>query len=487
MTLRLKVLLLSIIPLIVSALLTGLVIWHQANKLTETQLAAIEHNLLQARKQELVQYMDLVTTALSPMYRHTDSRDLVSQTRARHLLDRMRYGNDGYFFAYDYNGTNMVHPKQAFRVGQNWLDYQDPAGTRVINDLIEVAKTGGGFVSYLWEKPSTGEISEKISYAIGLPKWQWMIGTGLYVDDITTEMQTIKGQVGDGIRDAFVLIGGVTLAAVAIVFVAGLLIQMHEQKIADTQLRALTGRIIAAQEEERARVARELHDGVSQILVSARFALERALLTSDREAAEGNSSAPDGAKVGEMAGATAGAKASAQDALDRLGLAMQEIRRVSRDLRPSVLDDLGLVAALEGLLDDFETRTGIEVAWDADVPALAANANAVSQDAKTALYRVAQEALTNIERHARADLVTVKLDQNRAQLRLTVSDDGVGLPSEEGKSPRHGLGLRNMHERMEQIGGQMQIISRRGLGTKLKASAPMSLATSWKSRENMHA
>lgn len=206
---------------------------------------------------------------------------------------------------------------------------------------------------------------------------------------------------------------------------SGLFINIRERRLADAKLKQLTQRVFDTQEEERGRVARELHDGISQILVGVKYALDvtrRRLAQNDDRAGE-----------------------TLDKGIDNLGQAINEVRRISRDLRPGVLDDLGLGPAIRALTDDFRARTGIETRFETVV-----FRNRLSQEAKIALYRIAQEALTNVERHSGATHVTVNLRGHRAGGTLRIEDDGCGI-EESRRSYRSGIGLRNMQERMEQL------------------------------------
>ncbi|MFN3876439.1 MAG: sensor histidine kinase, partial [Flavobacteriales bacterium] len=138
------------------------------------------------------------------------------------------------------------------------------------------------------------------------------------------------------------------------------------------------------------------------------------------------------------------------------------IRRISHDLRPGVLDDLGLTAALEALTDSFAERTGVAVELKS-----VAFKNMILPEARTALYRVAQEALTNIERHANATRVRVIITSAGHGPQMLIEDDGQGfIPPPAGRSSR-GLGLRNMQERMEHFGGSLEVRTT-SKGTTLK-------------------
>ena len=210
-------------------------------------------------------------------------------------------------------------------------------------------------------------------------------------------------------------------------------------------MKKLTQRIVDTQEEERGRVARELHDGISQILVSARYALD---LTAKR-----------------IASADARAGESLKKGLVSLTTAIQEVRRISRDLRPGALDDLGLGPALKTLTDEFSERTGIASELETVV-----FRNRLDEDAKIALFRIAQEALTNIERHSDADTVGIRLFGHRGGATLRIRDNGTGFGQDKVKG---GLGLRNMQERVEQLGGTFRLLSSKD-GTVVEADVPLS-------------
>jgi len=162
----------------------------------------------------------------------------------------------------------------------------------------------------------------------------------------------------------------------------------------------------------------------------------------------------------------------AQGDLDRgiahLSGAINEVRRISRDLRPGALDDLGLGPALKALIEDFGKRTGVATEFDTVV-----FRNRLDDDAKIALYRVAQEALTNIERHSRASTVSISLRGHSRGATLRITDDGQGIEAtRSAPSTGAGLGLRNMQERVEQLDGSLRILSAT-TGTVIEATVPL--------------
>src|SRR5437867_3250802 len=196
------------------------------------------------------------------------------------------------------------------------------------------------------------------------------------------------------------------------------------------QLEQLTHQLLRAQEDERRRIARELHDQAGQVLTAVKIELD---LEGRREASE------------------------------MVGQALAQVRDLSNLLRPSVLDDLGLLPALRGLVEDFTRRTRIEASLEClgAVPAL-------PSEVQVALYRVLQEALTNVARHADARRVRVRLEYDPARVSLKVEDDGRGLP---GRLTPH-LGLLGIRERVTTLGGTLVIEGAPGAGFRVQADIP---------------
>jgi two-component system NarL family sensor kinase len=452
-----QVLALATLPLIIAILVITALVTSQSSDLAQTSIKAFEQNMLQAKKKELVSYTNLALSAIEPIYSVAGVDDLVAQKKAKEIISLLSYSTDGYFFVYDFEGNNLVHPTQPFRVGKNWIDLEDPDGDRVIENLIIIAKAGGGFHPYKWEKPSSKEVADKLSYAVALNKWNWMIGTGLYIDDVIEQTANADEELRENINRTFIIIALITVPAVIAVFLTGIFLNLHERKMADEKLKLLTQRIIDTQEEERSRIARELHDGISQNLVGVGYVLDLAkhkVKNSENDALE-----------------------TIEKSTKNLGDAIKEVRRISHDLRPSLLDDLGLGAALESLTSGFSEHTGINVKLKT-----VAFKNLLPDDAKTALYRVAQEALTNIERHANASEVNINIISNQNGLEMIIADNGNGFLDNKNKKST-GLGLRNMMERMEHFSGSLKVQTDAS-GTKLIATMPISIYLSKKENRN---
>jgi two-component system NarL family sensor kinase len=216
-------------------------------------------------------------------------------------------------------------------------------------------------------------------------------------------------------------------------------------------VRRIPGRIVEAGEAERRRVARELHDGVNQLLASVRFRIQ-----SIEE---------------RIAGQNEGLIQAAVKARELVERAIQEVRRISRNLRPSELDDLGLLPALRSLCEDLRMRSGI-----ATTLAVSLLTKRLSADVQLALYRIVQEALSNVERHAQATQVGLNIRRDGAALELRIRDDGNGFRVVRRRAARsngHGFGLMNMRERAALLGGSLDVVSRPGAGTEIVARIPL--------------
>ena len=216
----------------------------------------------------------------------------------------------------------------------------------------------------------------------------------------------------------------------------------------DTERRRISSAALAAQEEERARVARDLHDEVNQSLTALLLRLEAARVKAPVE----------------LAHELADTKALANQA-------MEELLTLARQLRPTALDDLGLKAALAGHVEDLGRRAGIKASLEAqgdfsDLPA----------DVQLVVYRVAQESLSNAVRHSGAETIRVRVLRERSPsgegdwVELTVSDDGSGFTFDQAA---RGLGITGMHERALLVGGDVQVESRPNVGTRVSLRVPL--------------
>lgn len=446
-----KLTLIASIPLIVAVAAITVLVALQSRASAEREIKALEIQLIEAKKAELRNYVTQARNGFYFIYGSAQPDDQDAKDQVAQILSAMIYGTDGFFFVYDYDGINIVSPRQTEKINKDWSGLTDSEGTPVVDEFIRLARGGSGYHSFLWPKPSTGEEARMVAYVTGFQSWRWAVGTGVFIDDIRATVAAARAEVEARVQRTFLYIGAITLAALLTVFISGMLINTRERRLADAKLKKLTQRVFDAQEEERGRVARELHDGISQILVGVRYALD----TARRRLGDTDTGAAEPLDKG----------------IENLAGAINEVRRISRDLRPGVLDDLGLGPALKALVDEFGERTGITTEFGTAV-----FRNRLGSDAKIALYRIAQEALTNIERHSGASRVSISLHGHAKGATLRIVDNGGGISRTQGRRSA-GLGLRNMQERIEQLGGTLRILSTRkgnsGSGTVIEAQVPL--------------
>jgi signal transduction histidine kinase len=226
---------------------------------------------------------------------------------------------------------------------------------------------------------------------------------------------------------------------------AALLRRMAE---GERRFRLIARRILRVQEAERARVSRELHDGLGQSLTALRLQLELAR----REAA----GTPVDARLA--------------DAADVAASALGEVRQIAHLLRPQMLDQLGLFPTLRWLARTFEERTGIAVELDHD-----ADEARLDPEIETLVFRVVQEAVANAGKHAGTPRVAVSVRRAGGALRVEVGDEGRGFDVAEAsaRGESGGFGLRGMRERVRLFGGTLRVVSAPGAGTRVAVEVPM--------------
>ena len=273
------------------------------------------------------------------------------------------------------------------------------------------------------------------TFAVGLVAiWYTILGAGPFAAE-------------DRLDNLFLLQAFLALLAVTELALAAML---RERQRAQSALAALSRKLLRAQELERVRVARELHDQVGQALVAVRLTLERV---------EAAPAAGRGTALAECAAA-----------LDRV---LGQIRTLSFDLRPAVLDELDLPEAVRSYAERHARGSGLDLELKVVEPAAP-----VDRDVQVACFRILQEALANVAAHARAHRVAIELRGARQRLRLTVRDDGLGfVPAASGSAAQH-LGLLSMQERAQAVGGAVRVHSRPGGGTTVTADLPVCAAAS---------
>ena len=235
--------------------------------------------------------------------------------------------------------------------------------------------------------------------------------------------------------------------------------RLFEQLISgERRYRSLAKAVWRVQEEERRRIARDLHDGIGQTLTALKNHLQRIQLAPDR----GRDAAIDAATLDE--------------ALGLATQALEETRELSRLLRPPVLDDLGLVPALRWLARTIGERGGLDVETELEGGDGNAGEDRLDAEVETLVFRVVQESLTNALKHSGARRARVALQRAEDRLEVEVSDDGRGFDPARALAPAEHdatLGLRGMRDRAELFGGRLEIESRPRAGARIRVVLPL--------------
>ena len=220
------------------------------------------------------------------------------------------------------------------------------------------------------------------------------------------------------------------------------------------QLRHLSHQILLAHEEERKKISRELHDEIGQILTGVNIRLT--------------------SLMNETSGNAQNIKKKIATTQRLVEKSMKTIHRFARELRPAILDDIGLIPAIDSHIKDFAKRTGISIRFKVFTYAKIDELDTVQ---RTAFYRVVQEALINVNKHAEASLVKMSLQRHDGTLHMEINDNGKSFSVDRmlRSRKRKRLGLLGMRERMEIIGGKFAIESSPGKGTTVYAQAPFSV------------
>jgi signal transduction histidine kinase len=218
----------------------------------------------------------------------------------------------------------------------------------------------------------------------------------------------------------------------------------------EKRLRLLSSKLVEAQEDERGVVARELHDGIGGKLTAIKYGIEK--------------------KLKESGPSSDGMGVSMEEILSVVNEAIDETRRISRNLRPSTLDDLGLLRTINGLCREFENLSGVSIEKDVDI-----QEGQLPELLKITIYRVLQEAVNNAVKHSDANRLSVRLTESAGSIELIIEDKGKGFSIEEtepGKTHTLGIGIDSMKERVELTGGIFNLWSQPDKGTIVRVVWP---------------
>jgi PAS domain S-box-containing protein len=398
---------------------------HRKTRMLETLNRDLEQRVLE-RTEELATKANLLTRLNGELTERNQELDAIFSTAPDMIFSRSADGSGGYVSDrfYDFTGA----PPDAGN-GFSWLDYVHPEDRdQVTADWMRSIETGADYEAeyrlrsedgaYRWFRARAVPIRDNGRVA----KWY---GTCSDIHDSKLLEQSIRDNAAE-------------------------LEKMVDNRT--DELRRLSVRLMTLQDQERRRIARDLHDGLGQELAVAKMVLDKMLLQK-------SSQPPD----------EAWSQASA--IIDR---AIQQVRTMSHLLHPPLLDEVGLLSALAWYTDGLTKRSGIQTSLDVqprDFPRLAT-------EVETAIFRIVQEALTNVFRHSEAHQVWITLSQNNGAILVAVRDDGKGIAQKVAdlRPDSVGVGIGGMRQRARELGGELKL-SNLGPGTLLELQIPYSSVT----------
>ena len=464
MTLSLRMFYIAIVQVILTSFIIYYLVTSQYRELSDMNVQTLESFLIAQKEQELKNYTSIALSSVEHMYKlakQTGQPNQFNQPNKTHqaavadIFENMLYNaDDGYFFIYDNKGVAIVHPKEPNRVGESWWELEGENGDKIIQILIENAHAGGGFYRYKWYKPSEKVKADKLGYSVYSEEWEWMLGTGVYLDDVYAQLDNLHQEIDNHINYTKQIILIVALSSIFFIFLFGIAMNLNHKKKAEEKISELGQRVIDVQEEENRHISRELHDGIIQTLISIKYSLEATALFLLKNKQD--------------------KPAPLLQAEESLGFVIQEVRRISHHMHPQILDELGLSSAIESLAIDFSKQSDVQI--NVTKPILR---KLLPDFINTTLYRVVQESLTNIKKHAKANHVLIDIAIQASWLTLTIKDDGLGFDINAiSQKDNHGIGLRNLAERVEHHSGKFNIISSEQ-GTEITVNIPISSFTKY--------
>ena len=214
MKIRTKILLLAILPLVLAIFAINAIVYLINQSQIATQQSELRDELMADKKSELSTYLQIAQTAIADVYAQPDSTE--NREQVKKILRQLRYGKDGYFFVYNYDGVNQVLGPKPETEGKNLFNAKDAGGKFFIQDILNAARNGDGYAEYLWNKPSIGRDVSKLSYTQTLDKYQWVLGTGFYIDDIESILAEQRQQQEANTRSSMVRVSLISLFVMAL-------------------------------------------------------------------------------------------------------------------------------------------------------------------------------------------------------------------------------------------------------------------------------
>lgn len=220
-----KLILLGLVPGVVILLILLVLVSSGMNKILDKDMDVLRDTLLEAHKTELSHSLEVANSLIQPLYDAANGDNSPEKAQAIELLKRLKYGKDGYFFGYDGNSVRVFSGSDTAKIGESFQNYKDVNGVYLINELVKQGRAGGGFVTYHFPRQGQGDTAyPKLSYAIWLEKWNLMIGTGFYIDDIDVAVAAAQERSESYIRSTLMTVFGVAVALLLVIALVAVII-----------------------------------------------------------------------------------------------------------------------------------------------------------------------------------------------------------------------------------------------------------------------
>jgi len=442
-SMKYRFLLLALLPtLLVSVAISGFAIYETRN-FGERNNSVFRDQMLELRRGEVRNYIQLAESTIDAYNDTTTLAPAAALETTKDIIRELNYGESGYFFINDYQGKNVVHGAKPSLEGKSLWNLKSQDDKYLIRDIDRTAKGGGGFTYYMWDKPGFEDPVEKITYVKTLDQWNWIIGAGLYLDDIETVYNQLNQRLDENLSQSIWVFLGLSTAALALA--AGLFgrLSLKHGGATENELKILAEQLNRAQEHERQAIAAEIDDSVEEHLIGFRTRLPKLL---------------DEHGVSDEIGAQLSA---------RIDNAVRGIQRISHTLNPTLLEEHGLAYGLDILCKQFNDRGRLSVKLNQQ----GERSLRLPWQAEWETYRAIQDVLRLVEQSEGQGKVVVRGSFDQDAIQISLLEDSVGFDSKSisrNRSDMATLLLSSVTSRIEGVNGEVSVFGTKGTGTLLR-------------------
>ncbi|MCW8904576.1 cache domain-containing protein [Sedimenticola sp.] len=442
-SLKYRMMLLAMLPtLLVSVAISGFAIYETQN-FGQLNNSAFRDQMLELRRNELLSYTLLAESAIDAYYNNSILPPYEAQEAAKDVIRKLNYGPSGYFFINDYQGKTLVHGAKPALEGRDLWDLKSKDDKYLIRDFDRAAKDGTGFTQYMWDKPGFADPVDKLGYVKTLDKWDWIIGTGLYIDDIEAVHMKLNRALDDNLSQSVWIFLGLSGTALLLAVLLFGRLTLKQGDSTDHKLKALSEQVNRAQEHERQAIAAEIDDSVEEHLVGLRDRLPGLLVDK-------------------------GVSTEVTEILTQeVAKAVKAIQKISHTLNPKSLEEYGLAYGLDILCKQYNDR--------GRVPVKLYQQGELSQrlplNVEWEIYRTVQDVMRFVEQSEGDGKIVLRSSFAEDSVQISLLEDMVGFDpksNDKSGSDMAALLLNTVISRIEGVGGEVSAFGTKGTGTLLK-------------------